>query len=335
MNWKYLWSKKDVLTPGELANKRRAYIFLLCFLCSALFWLVTKLSRENQSAFQTEIVFEAFPEGLLPAYQSDSVLRYTIRSTGIRLVQLNFMSGRERLTLDAAMLPLIERPSGVFRYMTARQILAELQNLHAPWGEVTEVWPDTVFLQLVASGEKKLPVKLEADISFHQGFNLYGDIRLNPDSVVVSGPVSVLDTIDFIETQYWDATRLRQTVNQTLKLELPRHIPFMKAIPHEIEARIPVEEYTESSVEISLNVICPEGYPQPDVRLFPGRVNVTFLVALRDYSMVTAELFSAAVECPSLTTTSDGRLAVSLTSYPSFVDILSVKPEAVEYIVLE
>ena len=320
------------MTPGEIANKRRAYIFLLCFLCSALFWLITKLSRENQTSFQTEIRFEAFPDGLLPAHQSDSLLSYTVRGTGIRLLQLRFQSGRDRLTLDAAMLPLTD---GTYRFITGRQLLAELQSLHEPWGEVAEIRPDTIFLQLVESSEKKLPVALQAEISFQPGFNQYGDVLIIPDSVWVSGPVTVLDTMDFIRTQSWDASGLRQTAIATLDLMLPTKIPFMKVSPREVEVRIPVEEYTESSVEIPLDILCPEGYSRPDVRLFPNRVSITFLVSLKDYALASAELFSASVECPSLTTTGDGRLTISLDTYPAFVEVLSVRPSAVEYIILE
>ena len=335
MNWRVLWRKKDVLTPGEAATKRKAYIFFVCLIISTLFWVVSKLSQENQATFSLPVRFENFPEGELAASQSDSLVEYTLHATGARLIQLRFFPQMDTLRIQVDQTHSVVRDGLDYHYLTGDQIADEITGMTEPRVEVSSVFPDSLFLQLVPAVQKKLPVRLEADISFASRFDQYGSIEIDPDSVKLTGPSTVLDTLEFVPTRYWEVSGLRRTRTETLPLQLPSDVPSLKPDVRQVEVTVPVEEFTESAIDLDLQVVCPDGYPEVDLRLFPSSVTVSYLVSLRDYPSVEAEMFEASVKCPAAVEDSDGRLDVQLDSYPSFVRILHVRPSSVEYIILE
>ncbi len=335
MIWRVLWRKKDVLTPGEAATKRKAYIFFVCLIISTLFWVVSKLSQENQATFSLPVRFEEFPEGELAASQSDSLVEYTLHGTGARLIQLRFFPQIDTLRFPSERLFSTVRDGNEMHYVTSDQIADEIAGRIEPSVEVSSVFPDSLFLQLVPAVQKQLPVKLEADISFADRFDQYGSIDIEPDSVTLTGPSTVLDTLEFIATRHWEVSNLRQTRTETLALNLPANVSSLQADVRQVEVTVPVEEFTESTLELELQVVCPDECPEVDLRLFPSSVTVSFLVSLRDYFSVDNQMFGASVNCPAAVENSDGRLEVQLDSHPRFVRILHVRPSSVEYIILE
>lgn len=335
MNWKLLWRKKASLTHLEAANKRRAYLFILCFVVSAMFWLFNKLSQETSAPFHQYLVFADYPDGLVAASQSDSLVHYRLKSTGIRLIGLYFFSRPDTLSFQARNLPTVVRNNRRYNYITGGQISTLLADAHGAWVSVQNTSPDTVFLELVPATRKKLPVKLNADVAFDQRFKQSGDTSIEPDSIWISGPVTLLDTLSYIETEHWQAGKLRQTARQELKLLKPVDLPSVSMETGSIEVRIPVEEFTESFIELRLEVECPEEYDISGIRLFPNTITVTYLVSLNNFAAVEEGMFRAVVRCPQVTDDSNDRLAVELINHPAFVEILGMHPRVVEYLILE
>ncbi len=335
MVWKYLWRKRSSLTPGEAASKRRVYIFALCLLFSALFWLFSKLSQETSASFNKHIHFNNFPEGLVAASQSDSVVQYRIQTTGLRLLNAYFFRPKDTLKVAVDGLPVVQRDGRSLHAVIDNQLFDILsENIEGP-ATVGHIRPDTIFLELVPAKRKKLPVRLNADIRYAQRFRSYGPILIEPDSVWITGPQTIMDTLQYVSTESWESPLLRETTQITVSLKKPVAIRSVELGRREVLVEVPVTEFTESSMELPLVINCPIEYRLSEVRLFPNTVMVSYLVALRDYATVVPQMFEATVVCPQVQQTTDGRLEVAVEKYPPFVDIIAVKPSLVEYIILE
>lgn len=335
MIWKFLWRKRASLTPGEAASKRRVYIFALCLLFSALFWLSSKLSQDTSASFSKRIHFNNFPEGLVAASQSDSMVQYRIETTGLRLLNAYFFRPKDTLKVSVDGLPVVQRDGRSFHAVSDNQLLEILsKNVEGP-ATVGHIRPDTIFLELVPAKRKKLPVRLNVDIRYAQRFRAYGPIVVEPDSVWITGPQTIMDTLQYVITEYWESPLLRETTQISVPLQKPVAIKSVELGRSEVLMEVPVTEFTESSMELPLVINCPGEYASSEVRLFPNTVMVRYLVALRDYATVVPQMFQAAVVCPQVQQTTDGRLEVTVEKYPPFVDIIAVKPSFVEYIILE
>ena len=324
-----------MLSPGEAANKRRAYIFLLCLLVSALFWLFNKLSQETSASFNKPVLFVEFPQGLVAASQSDSIISYSLRTTGIRLISAYLFNPPDTLFVPSESLPIVQRNEKTKYFLDENRVLTMLTSRFGQWANVVTVHPDTIFVELVPATNKHLPVKLVADINFEQRFRQYGEITVDPDSVWVTGPETVLDTLEYIKTEHWTSPSLRQNTQQLLRLKKPLPLKSLKLSTETIMLNIPVAEFTESSIELPLQVVSPGDSAPANVRLFPNRITVSYLVALKDYASVNEQMFRASVPCPGSMVSDDGRLMVQLEAHPSFVDVLHITPPFIEYIIIE
>ncbi len=336
MYLKEAWKKLNLSLPRDPAKKRRTYIFLLCVLCSALFWLVTQLSRDSQAPFSRPVIFGYDGEEFIITNQSDSVIFYNLQATGARLVTKRVFGSRDTLRLDVESLPGIQRFGRSFHYITNEEVndyLAEYEGQN-----IFNVRPDTIFVELEEAVERKLPVALNADISFEKRFNLYGEIQIDPDSVLITAPRTLLDTLSRVETRKIELRDLNRSIEKTVPVHIPVDFPPLELSPKEVKVSIPVEEFTEGSVKLNLQVECIELESEFDpeaIRLFPSQVEVVYVVSLKDYQHVDAEMFRAVVRCPSEDLRRGGRLNVELVESPVMVRVQSIRPRSVEYIILE
>ncbi len=335
MVWKFLLRKRASLTPSEAASKRRFYVFVLCLLFSAIFWLFTKLSQQTSAVFSRPVVFSSFPDGLLAASQSDSTVTFRIETTGVRLINHYVATRNDTLAFDAKGLAEVSRNGQRLHFITGNELAGMLTTNINAWANVNNIEPDTIFLELVPAIEKRLPIKLNAKISFEQRFRQYGSISIDPDSVLLTGPKSLLDTLEFIATAEWSPGNLRQTTQARVALIKPVKTGSIHFDHEFVDVRVPVAEFTQSDIELPVRVICPEEFDTAEIRLFPNKVNVSVLVALQDYAMLDEHLFEATVSCPQALDDSDGRLEVAMENFPAFVDILRIRPPFVEYIIIE
>lgn len=335
MTWKFLLPKSNRLSASEAASKRRIYIFILCLVISTLFWLFNKLSQQTTASLDKEIRFVSFPEGLVAASQSDSTITYNLTTTGIRLIRAYFFNPPDTLFVQSDALPATQRDGKRLFFVDGNRVHAILNDRLGQWANVENIRPDTVFIELVPAIRRQLPVQLNADIQYEQRFRPYGEIKIQPDSVWITGPESILDTLEYISTAFWSSGRLRQNTQQQVQLLRPLPLKSLQLENEHTVVTVPVEEFTESSIELPINVTRPDDASPIDVRLFPGRVTVSYLVALRDYLSVNEHMFKASVPCPGSAETSDTRLKVQLESHPAFIDILNISPPFIEYIVIE
>ena len=333
MNWNFLLRKKKTLTPREAASKRRLHIFVLCLICSALFWLFTKLSQENQSDFQHYVIVQDFPEGQTGVNQSDSLVSYTLETSGLRLITERYFTHKDTLFFKAENLPTIQRKEQLTHYITEEDLSNTLREKYGDVAQLAQVKTDTIFIEAVPAVTKILPVYIHKDISYQKRFGLYGEIAVEPDSIAVTGPKTILDTLEVVRTVHWHQMNIRSTVRKTLDLDLPSVL--LQAEESKVRLHLPVEEFTEASITLPIAIDCPLPLEEGQLRLFPSNVELTYLVALRDYRLVNENMFEVSITCPQADVDVSERLYVRLDKYPAFVEVLNIRPSSVDYVILE
>jgi len=321
----------------EPGRKKKLYIFLVCLFCSASFWLFIKLSRETQASFEIPLGFTNIASDVIITRQSNSSLGYTLQTTGLKVLGSRFRASGDTLKLDAGSLGRISREGELWHFMAANQLTMALANYLEGGRALLNVFPDTVFVKLEFASEKKVPVHLNGLYSFEKRFGQYGDIVLTPDSIVVRGPKNMVDTLQALYTEAFVFENLTAPVNERTKIINPGFNLELNIQDTHVDFYIPVEEYTEATLELGLQVICSDENfaAATNLRLFPNRVEVICLVALKDYSLLDPALFIAHVNCPDRNQKDLKTLEVFVETYPGFVTIQNIRPAAVEFLIME
>ena len=97
-----------------------------------------------------------------------------------------------------------------------------------------------------------------------------------------------------------------------------------------VKITIPVEQYTEENINVSVKVdSLPRNY---SLNIYPPIVQISYQVAVPDYEKVKPEMFHASISGPKALHPGNTKLKVRLIESPSFIKVLSIHPEKVEYI---
>ena len=154
-----------------------------------------------------------------------------------------------------------------------------------------------------------------------------GEIKTSPDSVMVSGPQSALDTLELVLTDSERFNAVDQTVVAEVSLPKIKEVFFSSQV---VEVNIPVEEYTEAQLLVPVTVKDkPLGV---DLKLFPEKVKITFQVGLSRFQAIKPEDFRLSVAFPDI---NQGKqhLKVGIESHPDYLYDLKISPEEIEYLI--
>jgi hypothetical protein len=155
-----------------------------------------------------------------------------------------------------------------------------------------------------------------------------GKIGSQPDSVIISGPGVVIDTIEWVETQFQKFTSVDQDIRKNFDL-IP--IENVDLSTRKVIVNVPVERFTEARFSVPVNVVnIPDTL---ELKTFPGSINVTCRVPLSDYDKLTVNLFRAIVDYSVVRGSYSNKIKVRLSSAPEYVTNIQIYPISVEFIV--
>ncbi|MFW5759227.1 MAG: CdaR family protein [Bacteroidota bacterium] len=328
------FSKISKVSP---LSRKKIYIFLLCLLFSFISWLFTKLSGETNTTLPVEINVINVPREFIFVQRSDSVFFIESRSTGLKILNHRLTRNIKEMNIDFYELQRIKRNEQPLYYYTANQMEMRFSMVSHFSRNDLNAKPDTIFFLAREASSKKIPVKLNSEITFRPGFGLYKEPLLQPDSVTIYAPENVTDTINFIETQPLKAVNLSRDLHESVKINSFPTQSGINLSKDEVNVTLRVEEYTESMLELPLSINrCNDlDTTITEILLFPDKVAVYYLVALKDANKLNPSMLEVSVECSDVSLAEVNRLSVEVINKPEWIEILRVKPTEVEFVLIE
>lgn len=307
--------------------KRKLLLFSFFLILSVFIWTLNALSKNYTTEIKYPISYTSFPEkrvqinklpeflGLKVNAHGYALLRYKLTN---RPVPINFRVSSytmNRFPNDSSMYFLLTRYA---REQIARQLPSDL--------ELIELSPDSLIFQF-ATEVKKL-VKVSPSVSFELGkeFTVIGDVKLTPDSIMVTGPDLYLDTLSSLTTETIELGLIEKSYNETLGII---EFPGCKFETDEVVCNIDLEKLTELQMYVPIQIV---GLPDSmRMQTFPPRIKVSGILGLSNYDRVSAESFWAEVDYSEVLENKT-RIQVDMRQYPDYLLNLNFYPQTVEYL---
>ena len=319
---------EEFTKPRDERSKHRIYAFLICLGISLSIWFVIKMSKEYYSDIKYPIQYTSFPKGQTLTNIKDSTIFLKIQSKGFSMFNSIYFQKKKPFRLNLRNLEIHSNRYSTGHYLITEEVLLQIKNQFEDPDHIISVSPDTMFFQLEQVSSKEIALQMNLSINTKKQFEIYGDIDYDYDTIVITGPPSVIDTIQKINTEKINLTNLAQSSKFKIALINPKH-GLVELSTDSIEVSIQVEEYTESVISIPLSIINND---ELKLRLFPNEIKLTYLVALKDFQTVNLDMFEAQINFnPNRLRTQK----VILKRQPSFVKINRIEPNIVEYIILK
>lgn len=320
----------DSLRIRKLKPGRNFYIFLVCLSISTLFWLLNAFSKSYTQVIHFPVKYEELPEDQVLLNSPPTEIGVEVEGVGFDLIDVRDNYQQDTLRVNGNEIKL--RQVGVRQEATyaTRTLRGQVNRYLASNLEVKDFELDSLFFVWEKKATRLVPLNLDLDLNMAKQYVLNGEVELIPTAVQLSGPQSILDTIQAIKTARITLTDINESQELYTELIIPGLDDGVKAQPSKAIVKIPVDEYTEDTLAVPVLV---KNLPDSlRIRTFPDEVVITFRVALSRHKDIKPALFECAIDFEDLDYNSSGKLKVRTITQPNFAEIVRVRPERVEYI---
>jgi len=194
---------------------------------------------------------------------------------------------------------------------------------------ITGFNPDTLYFDFSNRKEKRIPVRLITSLKYQKQFFQSNYIQIKPSYVVIDGPANVIDHISEWYTDTLRADSVDESLIETVALRLPSE-GNLNVYPKKVSVTIPVDEYTEKSLDIPVKLI---NNHTGEVKIFPQRVRVTFNTSLTKYPDIDEDFFEATADLNLWSKGGYKILPVVISKVPPFCKIVGIEPANIDFII--
>jgi YbbR domain-containing protein len=195
---------------------------------------------------------------------------------------------------------------------------------------VISVKPDTLYFDFSKRTNKRVPLKLISKLTFAPQYGISKEIKLTPSYVNISGPQEELEKIHVWHTDSLKLNDIKNSIDARVNI-LKNAISNVSIYPSSVGVKIPVDEFTEKTIEVPLSILNNKEYY--DVKLYPKKVKITLLVALSNYNTADEDLLKAAVDLNEWKLRGHRKLSIIVTKLPEFSKLVSIVPSNVDFII--
>jgi hypothetical protein len=225
----------------------------LCFITAGIFWAFNALNKTYSTNIRFPLQFEFDRSKFAPVGQLPQSLLINVKGTGWDLFRKYF-----GVKVPTLMIP-IERP------VETRRIVASTlpPRLASQMGtiQINHVVMDTLRLHIENRIFRKFPVVVDTTaLSFKTDFARISRVTVTPDSVDISGPVSVIHSTPDPIVLKLGATKFSTDFRGEVEVEIPDH-EYVQRDPPVVEVTFEVGEMVPATQFIRLDrANLPWGY---------------------------------------------------------------------------
>ncbi len=307
----------------ERTNKHSAFTFLIFLVISTAAWFLVKLSEDYVTQTSFRLQMEEMP--------ADKWISSAEQSAKMSLNIDGFHTLRYKMIRDRVVtIPLNEvsyRLENGNTYSFSSQYVAEkvAEKLGINASDIT-MNDAKIYFTMDALKSKVVPIVLQSNVTTARQYDIYGIPMIDPSSVTIYGPQEVIDTIKTVRTEPLTMNNVSQNFDAILPLDLLGGCIHSNV--EEVKVEVQVEKFTEMDVEVPIKT------DSLKMRFFPETMSVKCLVAMRDYASIKPESFTVAVDKQQLKAMQP-LLDVRLAGWPPTVQIISTRPDKVEYLIVQ
>jgi len=296
-------------------------ILMICISIAFVFWLLTKLSYSYKDSVIIKLDYK-IPNNKVFTNPPAQQLEVNIEGVGWDLLGLAFSGEARKVSI------LVKENE--IRTISASSLNNKVLKF-LPEAKILSIYPENIQLQTEDVATKTIPVVLEEQIRLASQHQFVDSIRINPSTIKISGPASVIRDIHEWKTNVLiPPDKVDKDID--VELSLATH-PNSNITPstNVIRCFAAVEAVTEKQVSVPIEVL-----NAPDSLLLvilPKKIKVSCNVGMSEYATLSARDFKAVVNFENVDLFNQSTIRVVLREKPAFVKQVQYLPKKVDYII--
>ena len=288
---------------------------------SLTFWTSTKLSNTYIVEESFSIIWINIPNGIIPSSENQQ-MNVSISASGIEILIYRLINKSINISLSQA-------------DFSGEKGLIDLRGqdffIKKQFFENTKLnILNPLFLEFKFSRleEKVFTVVPQIEINLRAGYLIDSSLKVTPDSILVRGPKSILDTLNSIQSESIIADDLYENFRKKVSL---RSIPEIQLSESKVTVEVAVSRYTEKDFLLNVEVInLPLG---TRVKLFPPKAKVSVTLPLSLLITIKTSDFNLVVDYNNIFKDVEKKLDLIMIRRPSSVKKVILEPKKVNYLI--
>ncbi|MCM4161058.1 YbbR-like domain-containing protein [Antarcticibacterium flavum] len=306
------WIKKGPL---------KTFLFFLGF--SAVIWVFVQFSKQYTVPVEVPVNYVNVPKDKILEETRPGALELRMRDNGFNIARYRLFPPELNIDLSEAR---VEENSLVYELEQQKQAIVSQLNLSY---ENTAFLQQEIRITFEQKAVKTVNVVSNIELGFAVGYSALEEINLEPDTVRVSGPASILDTLQQVGTRAIKINNINRDITGTVNLET-RGLENITFFEDEVTYSLRTDKFTEGKVEIPIEVINVPG--DQNVVIFPKEVALFYQVSLKDFEKVKPSSFKVVVDFEQALA-SEGFLLAQVLEKPSFVNNVRLNERRIQFVI--
>jgi len=298
-----------------------SFFFFLFF--AVVIWIFVQFSKEYNEIIDIPVKYVNIPPDKLITTDNPSTLKLRMEENGFKIAWFSLFP--PTLYVDVSK---TQEQNGNLIYIIDENRNDILSQLDINF-ENSQFVKDVIAIRFQQKKEKKQPDIYEIKDDYAEGKTETDELQIQPDSVRVSGPDDLIDTLTRLSTQKIHIKKVKEDLKGKVKIDTAglRNITLYT---DEVEYFLDVEKFTEGSVRVPIELInVPEGL---NVVIFPKETLLFFQVVLKDYNKVGASDFRVVADFGELQENQDF-LIPEIAKKPVFTNNLRLNEKKIQFII--
>ncbi len=194
--------------------------------------------------------------------------------------------------------------------------------------EVIEINPNNIEFDVEKVASKKVKVISDLELNYRPNYDIISKIKLMPDSIEISGPGSVVESTEFVETENKSFNNLEKNFSERIPLAKDNRLNYSE---NEVRVQFDIQKIADKSFErIPIDI---RGVPSSrELILFPPNVTVVLRGGIKKLASLNENDIYAFVTFRQALDDSTGALE-PVIEIPDYTTLINIKPIKIEYII--
>lgn len=298
--------------------------FISFLVASFLIWFLITFSKEYTTVITYAVNYKNIPQNKLLQETPINNIDITVKASGFKILRSKFKN--KKIQLEASKLK--RKGPSKFYFLTKSQV-TKIQKQLLFGVELKEILQDTIYLNLGVLTSKRVAVKPNLEINYHVGYDLLNEIKISPDSIVISGPEAQVKKIDYLELSELKLNDVKSNfLEEVSVLKLNNNFKYSA---QKITISGNVDKFTEGKLQIPFTT---KNLPKNiNLTTLSEKVEVIFVVALSNFSKISEASFK--VECDYLISEKNnlGYLIPKVILEPVFIKSVKIIPKKIDFLI--
>lgn len=300
--------------------RKDAFIYLLFVALATLFWWGRAMSSQRELTIKLPVEYTGIPAQVVFEHPLPTALDITLRDNGRLLRQIQ----HTRPTIQIAIEDKLKDSIGVM-VLSTDIIRPKVQDILPGSTVIQQINPEEIISSFHKEATKCVPIKLCAQWTLEEQYQLVAPPQLTPTEVVIYGTQQAIDAIDSINTDSLFVEKIVDTQQREIPLLIPEGIRMQTTTT---TVTWTAEQFTDKSFTLPIEV--EDAVAGEVIYLFPKNTVVTVRVGISHFTQVSDKDIRAVCKYPTQTQTT---LPVHIEYTNPYITQIRTSVREVEYII--